>query len=354
MSPLRPSGGGGLGGVTFSETGVVSLGGSNGDCSFAGEIKEVLVFDLPLDDNAAHTAATYLGQRHGIALAAPAGRAPLDPGASLAAPPPQYLGNAAAVGATAEEGATSLDATAAGAGAVPAARVQLRGATTAGLPPPAGSSSGERQVRQRRQERQQRQYEQQQPPLQQQPPTGGNRVSESLKLLQQMEALKAQLDALMATGGGGADSSGRPPTAAATAPMAKASPPVPMRAPPYQSPQRPSVPLTRAAQRAAGMTPGPVAEHKASSSSSSTSSGSSSSYAPAVVASGGKCGGGDAFAGLSVEGWVPPAQAPMEATQQWEDARKKSLYSITHFEKVTARKHPFHFFQTFAGAIVKC
>jgi hypothetical protein len=44
----------------------------------------------------------------------------------------------------------------------------------------------------------------------------------------------------------------------------------------------------------------------------------------------------------------------MEATQQWEDARKKSLYSITHFEKVSAREHPFHFFQTFAGAIVKC
>jgi hypothetical protein len=131
----------------------------------------------------------------------------------------------------------------------------------------------------------------------------GDRVAASLKLLHQMELLKAQLDALMATQTG-------------SEPAARAAPNMP-RAPPPRAvpPPRPAPPLTRAAQRVAGGTVAPAAAQRGG---------------------GGQCGGGDAFGGVSVEGWVPPAGAPMEATQQWEDARKQSLYGITHFDKVTS------------------
>ena len=48
---------------------------------------------------------------------------------------------------------------------------------------------------------------------------------------------------------------------------------------------------------------------------------------------GGKCNGGDAFAGASVEGWTPPRTAALETMQQWEDTYKSTFSEISHFDR---------------------
>jgi hypothetical protein len=218
-APLRPMGAlrGGARPVTFSAT-PVTLGGSNSDCSFAGEIAEVLIFGTALDDDAAFAAASYLANRHGLPLA------PAD-------------GRTVHVGDTATAMAAYLPAS-------PARReggAKLRG----------GSSSRKDTAA---------------------PP------DESLKLLKQMEDLKAQLDALM------------------------------------RKPQGMSVP----AAVGGGSIPARSATRSAT--------------APAAPR-GGKCSAGDAFSGMSVEEFEPPAIASLEDTQQWEDTHKAVFYDIKNFDK---------------------
>lgn len=115
--------------------------------------------------------------------------------------------------------------------------------------------------------------------------SSGSNTEESLKLLQQMEALKMQLEALVNKKDG---------TTATTS--------VGQQPQQMYTQQKPQYVPERA-----------------------------SSSRPASI--GGKCGGGDAFAGQPVDGWNPPAQARLEDIQQWEDARREVSSIITHFNR---------------------
>ena len=250
MSPLALGRGEGRP-AAFSDTATVTLGGSNSDCSFAGEIGEVLVFRDGLDDDDAYRVASYLANRHGLAP---------PPAAAFNAPPP------------------------------PDMPVIAMGS---GLRSPADSHA-----------------------------------AESLALLAQMEVLKAQLDKLMAQAGPAGRAVPVVPTAAPrrtdhvgspaldlsrdkkAAVQAAAQAPPPMGRPP----------LTRQQQRVQGV--------------SLTRSNDVSSMAQASQGQrSGKCSGGDAFGGVSVEGWSAPPTASFEVLQQWEDAHKATFAEIAHFDR---------------------
>jgi hypothetical protein len=240
MSALR---GGVAKPVVFSAESVVTLGGTNVDCSFIGEISEVLVFDTLLSNQDASAVAAFLKKRHrlhdGADPTRAAGAAEAPRSTKIGAeggghprgrpqrptPPRRQRGGPQAPATTAGHISHALSEAQPG---------ELRGFeyVTASMAPPV-------------------------------------RSEESLKLLNQMEALKAQLDALMGDNGKGNG----------------------------------VLPAAR---------PGNVR-------------GSS-------TADKSECEG-DAFRGMSVEGWQPPGRARLEDIHRWEDAYKVAFRDISHFEK---------------------
>jgi hypothetical protein len=115
-------------------------------------------------------------------------------------------------------------------------------------------------------------------------------AEESLKLLQQMEQLKLQLEALVGKNQGSTIPS-----------LAQQQQQQQVYSPPQQMSSQYRIPDRASQTRSASL--------------------------------GGKCGGGDAFAGQPVDGWNPPSQARLEDIQQWEDARREVTSLITHFNR---------------------
>lgn len=54
--------------VFFSRTGYLTVGGTNADCGFLGEMAEVLVFDAVLDDAQSRAVHEYLAGRHALSI----------------------------------------------------------------------------------------------------------------------------------------------------------------------------------------------------------------------------------------------------------------------------------------------
>jgi hypothetical protein len=275
--------------VAFSDTATVTLGGTNSDCSFAGEVSEVLVFGDVLGDDDAALVAGYLTRRHGLTL------------------PPMAM-------ATNEPPSPDTPVLAMGAGLQP-------------RPASSGVSGG----------------------------VSTSVASESLALLAQMEVLKAQLDRLMASA---AAPPGAPLSATSAArvisPLRRA-PDSAQQQPAWPEPPMPDTPRPRAEARSEARSEARGSAALSAPYSRSADAGRHQAAplqappltrkqqrlqgAPAAssgkAASGGgagKCAGGDAFGGVSVEGWTAPPSAELEVLQQWEDSYKSTFAEISHFD----------------------
>ena len=199
FSAMRPTRGGKPKPTVFSAGSAATLGGTNADCSFIGDISEVLVFNKVVSDAEASLVAQYLRGRH--ELDEVPSRSMLHPRSRLA---------------------PSLGKRGLGKNYAMHSREEA----------PAGSAES---------------------------------------LLSQMEVLKAQLDALMTQ---------------------KAGP-----------------------------------SRKSESNRLQTVGGEKPRRAGTALCT------GDAFRGVSVEGWSPPGHARLEETSRWEDAYKLAFREIMHYEK---------------------
>lgn len=230
FSAMRPTRGETPKPVVFSTGSAATLGGTNTDCSFIGDISEVLVFNKVVSDAEASFVAQYLRGRHGLDDNVHAKRIAAVPSRGIlrSRSRPEHQGGTHELDSNYRM--HSLDKN----------TVPLRSLT---YPRPVVSE-----------------------------PAGS---AESL--LSQMEVLKAQLDALMTQEA-------------------------------YSS---------RTFQSNRLQTVGSEKSKRAGN----------------VGAKGQLMCTGDAFRGVSVEGWSPPEHARLEETSRWEDAYRLAFREITHYEK---------------------
>jgi len=228
---------GGRGGadMVFSPTNFVTLGGTNADCGFLGDIAEVIVVDEALSDANAEKVFEYLSTKHRLQLV------DRTSGANSA----EALALQSAARSEAVRHAYNFPASLRGPG--PGQGPGLRGS--------------------------------------ERPSQEGQASASQAALLEQMKLLQNQLDALksQATGGNG-----------------------------HATGQIPEKPTIRHQYPRAGETIAPPSSE---------------------VKTNPKCLGGDAFAKLPVDTWTPPALAPIEAIQSWEDAHAKAMNEINHYDK---------------------
>jgi hypothetical protein len=261
-------------GVVFSDTGVgATLGGSNADCSYAGEIAEVLIFDSFLSDTEAWLVSTYLSSRLGI-----------EPHSK----PPK---------STDQEDNFLVSGT---------TGLKVRAF------PPSQSSMPEGNLRGSS------------------PVVAPSASAETLNLLAQMEVLKAQLDSLMQ-----AQQNNDQKQQQAPSPYTHKQSHFEQTGHAVRSEPAQNLPGTVPAK--SHFHPGPAQRDPASRRASPVQQTPNEIRSVGSGSRGGKghCSGGDAFAAASVEGWSPPASlgAELEDLQQWEDASKEAFEAIAHFDK---------------------